>query len=471
MERIIKNINEKGEKMNIIKKIVSITVAKIIIIISKSLGKKGSSAPGKIALKIYPDMLKLLAKQVKYEIITICGTNGKTTTNNVLYTLLRQANYKVVCNNIGANMLDGIVTAFISKSSIFGKLNADYACLEIDEAYASIVFEHLTPSKIIITNLFKDQLDRYGEIDITTKLINAALSKIPDSAEMIINGDDPLSVHFGHDSKKKCTYFGINQILDRNMIESTENTYCPLCNAKLNYEYCHYSQLGNYKCPACEFSRPELDFKIYDVSTDNGLAFKYEYNNISDTIDINYQGLYNIYNIAGALTAALNLNINLNNINNILRKYKPQIGRMETFFINKPVILNLSKNPAGFNQTISTLLQDTRTKNILIAINDNTQDGKDISWLWDVSFELLKKVNIVKYIVSGTRKYDMSLRLKYSDIDESMIIIEDDINKAINKMIFQDGEVCYVLVNYTALFTTQKILKTLEKKYNRRRKK
>ena len=257
------------------------------------------------------------------------------------------------------------------------------------------MFEHLTPSKIIITNLFRDQLDRYGEIDITAALIDNALSKVPDTTELIINGDDPLTVRFGHGTNMRCTYFGVTQDVDANAVDTKEAIYCPLCGETLNYDYYHYSQLGKYHCKSCGFKRPEPDFEIYNVSLDNSLAFTYKYNDTISYISVNQRGFYNIYNIAGALITALQLGISVDEINSALNLYKPQIGRMETFLIKKPIILNLSKNPAGFNQAISTILRDTRTKNVLIIINDNAQDGKDISWLWDVNFEVFKNANVI----------------------------------------------------------------------------
>jgi UDP-N-acetylmuramyl tripeptide synthase len=448
--------------MNYIRKLFAIWAAKAAIIASKLLGKKGSSGPGNIALKIYPNILKDLASRVKKEILIVCGTNGKTTTNNMVYNLLTANGYSVVCNRVGANMLEGIVTAFVNSATLWGSLNADYASIEVDEASAVKIFDHLSPSKIIITNLFRDQLDRYGEIDITIKLLNQALEKVPE-ASLILNGDDPLTARFGHNTDRRCYFFGIDQNLNISLNETKEGRFCTFCGEELQYNYYHYSQLGDFFCPSCGFKRPSLDFKAFDVHLEDGLQFEVAYDCSTASFNLNYKGFYNIYNILASMSAATLLGIDIHTINNVLSRYKPQIGRMETFHLGKPVIFNLSKNPAGFNQAISAVLQDPRTKDIMVVINDNAQDGKDISWIWDVDFERFVAPNIKSYIASGIRKEDVAVRFKYAGIDENNVTVQGDIRLAIIDLVNRSGEVCYILVNYTALFSTQNILKSLEK--------
>ncbi|MGE4282550.1 MAG: MurT ligase domain-containing protein [Clostridia bacterium] len=448
--------------MNYIRRLFAIWVGKAAIILSKLLGKKGSSGPGNIALKIYPNLLRELTLSVKKELIAVCGTNGKTTTNNMLYSLLSSKGYTIVCNKIGANMLDGIVTAFVDAASLRGTLKADYGCIEVDEASATKVFDHMTPNKIIITNLFRDQLDRFGEIDITMKLLHLALEKAPDAA-LILNGDDPLTARFGYDSKRPCYFYGIDQDLNINENETKEGRFCTLCGQELQYNYYHYSQLGDFFCTNCGFKRPVLNFKAFDVHLEEGLQFEVAHNCSTASFTLNYKGFYNIYNILASMCAAVLLGMDMQEINDVLLQYKPQIGRMETFDFDKPVILNLSKNPAGFNQAISTVLQDPRKKDIMVIINDNAQDGKDISWIWDVDFERLAVPSIQSYMASGIRKEDVSVRFKYAGLSENTVTIEDDIKSAILDIINRNGEVCYILVNYTALFNTQNILKALEK--------
>ena len=238
--------------------LLAVWLAKMSAIAGRLVGKKSSSTPGSIALKICPDLIKILSKKVKAGIIVTCGTNGKTTTNNLINTTLQKCGYKTVCNSIGANMLSGVATAFIDACNVFGKLYADWAVLEIDEAFARKVFAHLTPNYMVITNLFRDQLDRYGEIDITMKLLDDAIN-MADGVTLILNGDDPLSSQFGKD--RNAIYYGISeQVLPQNE-EIKEGRYCSKCGGEQKYNYTHYSQLGDYYCPHCGNKRPDIDFE------------------------------------------------------------------------------------------------------------------------------------------------------------------------------------------------------------------
>lgn len=443
-----------------VKKIIAIWTVKLMAFACKVLGKKGTSTPGSIGLKLCPDLLYFLAKQVKKEIIVTCGTNGKTTTNNLLDKLIRSNGYQTVCNHVGANMLSGVTTSFALHSSIFGRVKADYACIEIDEASITKVLDFMKPDYMIITNLFRDQLDRFGEIDITIDLMKEGLSKAPD-CKLILNGDDPLISSFGFRSTRNCYYFGINENTGVELTETKEGRFCTFCGAELAYKFYHYSQLGDYHCPNCDFGRPDINYAAENLDLEHGLAF-----DVNGTrIDVNYRGFYNIYNILAALSAASLAGMDMAAANDTLSDYKPQIGRMEFFDFNKPVILNLSKNPTGFNQAISTVLQDTRKKDIIVAINDNARDGRDVSWLWDVDFERLKETNINGLTATGIRLYDMALRFKYAELND--MNIQKDIKAAILESLSNECEVCYVLVNYTALFATQDIIKALYDNYRK----
>lgn len=446
--------------MNKIRITLSIIVCKILVFAGKLAGKKGSSTPGSIALKIAPNVLKHIASQVKKDVIMVCGTNGKTTSNNLLCSLLESAGSKVVCNKVGANMLPGVACAFITKANIFGRLNADYAAIECDEASLRHIIRHVTPTKIVITNLFRDQLDRYGEIDITIKLLNEALNKLPDT-QLILNADDPLCVQF--QNEKNCICYGVSQDLKLNVQETKEGRFCLKCGNELKYNYYHYSQLGDYCCPKCGFKRPKPDYEATDVVLSDGISFKLNFKDTEMDFNVNYRGFYNIYNILASFAAYDSLGGSVKNALDVFNSYKPQIGRMEPFKIGgKTVILNLSKNPAGFNQAISTLCSDAQQKDVMIVLNDNAQDGKDVSWIWDVDYEKLKNANITSLTASGIRKYDMALRLKYAGFDNIEVL--DNNREALKKVSCGSGATAYVLINYTALFDTQNNLKALEDK-------
>ena len=439
-----------------VKRIIAVWAAKTAGYICKKMGRQGVTWAGKIALKIYPPILREMAAEVRKGIFVVCGTNGKTTTNNMLCAALETEGQKVICNHTGSNMLNGVAAAFVLGARLSGHIDADYACIEADEASTKYIFPEIKPDYMLMTNLFRDQLDRYGEIDITMNILESMIKTLPEM-KVIVNGDDALSAYLAMDSGNSCIFYGISQPVMKNETnEIREGRFCKRCGAKLEYSFYHYSQLGDYLCPGCGFKRPDLDFDAYDVKVGDRLSFRVE----NRLISADYKGFYNVYNILAAYAGIRSAGFLAEHFQNMLKKFNPENGRMEQFRISGTgVILNLAKNPAGFNQNISAVMQDTSPKDVIIVINDNAQDGIDISWLWDVDFDLFREENIRSITVSGIRCYDMRLRLKYVDISSEL---EENVENAIRKRISDGTGNLYVLVNYTALFSTRNILKRLE---------
>jgi len=447
-------------------------------------GSKGSSAPGVVARWIYPAILPELARRMDGKTVAVCGTNGKTTTNNLLAALLRAQGMRVICNEIGSNMIAGVITAYLECCTRTGRVEADIACLEVDEAFGVHVLPHIEPDIVIVTNLFRDQLDRYGEIDITRELLVRALKKVP-GAMLVLNGDDPLCASLCRTPPRVRTFFGVSEEVpvptggesisdesDAVQTEAREGRFCVFCHHELQYRYYHYSQLGDYFCEGCNFRRPTLDFAAREVRLDPHLAFS-----MNDLpVQTAYRGFYNVYNVLAALTVATLLEINLDDIDAVLASYAPQIGRMEEFVIDgMPAVLNLSKNPTGFNQTIAAMRADTRQKNVVVVVNDNDQDGTDISWIWDVDFEQMAEADagFARFVASGIRAEDVALRMKYAEITPDTVLFEKDVRRVIEVLLRGEGEVTgksgasrgevlYVLVNYTPLFETQRVLLDLQ---------
>ncbi len=442
------------------RKILAIWAAKLSAMLGVALGKKSSSTPGAIALKICPDLIKRLKSNIKNQVIVTCGTNGKTTTNNLLYSALTKCGCKVVCNKLGANMLTGIATSFALDCDIFGRLKADYACLEVDEAYTVKVFEHIQPDLVIVTNLFRDQLDRYGEIDTIMDIMKSAFKKA-EYPTLMLNGDDPISSGFGRDYPGEVFYYGIGQEVLTDQGDVKEGRFCAACGKEQKYNFRHYSQLGDFYCPNCGNRRPKIDFEATAVDLNGGLRFSVN----DERFSLNYKGFYNIYNCIAVYGAIKALKISVGSFNDMLGSYKPQIGRMQEIDLGKPFILNLAKNPAGFNQAIETVMQDKRKKDVIIAVNDKPSDGTDVSWLWDVNFEKIADSTLNTLSVLGMRKYDLALRFKYADV--KVDIISDDMKFVLEKCMYTDAEVCYVLVNYTMLFSTESIMTEMQKEKER----
>ena len=437
---------------------LGIFICKLLIFTGKITGKMASSAPGKFGSKICPDLLKILAGQVKSEKICVMGTNGKTTTNNMINMLLESSGKKTVCNKIGANMIDGATTAFADKATIFGKLDCDYSVIEVDEAYAKILFKHFSPDVIVVTNLFRDQLDRYGEIDMTADHIKKAIELAP-NAKLVLNGDDPICNWFSTISENKHFTYGVSESVLNDTEETQEGKYCKCCGNELSYNYYHYSQLGDYECKGCGYKRSQPDYYATDVKNSGRVSFTL---NEKTVIKSNTYGFYNIYNMLAAITVIETIGLKIDDYTKAFSFYRPQVARMEEFEFKKPIILNLAKNPAGFNQAISAVVNDSRKKAIVLAVNDAPSDGRDITWIYDVDFEKLKGFSA--YAVSGKRRYDLALRLYYGDICETPEIGEDTAKLAL-KLLDSDCEVVYALVNYTVMFSAQEKLLTELKRY------
>lgn len=440
------------------KRLIAIYLGKLLSAAGRMLGKKSSSSPGEIALKICPNLISDMNKRVANKIIVTCGTNGKTTTNNVICSALESKGYKVLCNRVGANMLSGVATAYIETAGAFKKTYADFACLEIDEAYAKIIFKYIKPDVMVITNLFRDQLDRYGELDGTVKLINDAI-EMADGVTLVLNADDPVCVRFSQNENARTLFYGVSEKVLDAKDTTKEGRYCPICGGELSYNYSHYSQLGDFFCRECGYKRPEPDFNVTDVSLKSPMRFKVN----GQAVEVNYKGLYNIMNLAAVYAALSAAGINTDDFAGLLENYKPQTGRMQEFNIGKKVVLSLSKNPAGFNQAIETVNFDENKKDVVIAINDGVGDGRDVSWLWDVNFDRLKNENLNTLTITGIRRFDTALRFKYEDIEVDGVC--ESMRDALEKALHTDSDIVYVMVNYTALFSTEDILKELEKEY------
>ncbi|MBQ3425720.1 MAG: DUF1727 domain-containing protein [Clostridia bacterium] len=443
------------------RKMIAIWAGKLLCVAGRLVGKKSSASPGAFALKICPTLADDINKIVAKKVIVTCGTNGKTTTNNLMCSALEAKGYKVLCNRLGANMMSGIATTYIQAADAFGRVRADYACLEVDEAYTPIVFKRIKPDIMVITNLFRDQLDRYGEIDITVDIIKRAISEAG-SVKLVLNADDPLCVQFGREPNAKPIYYGISEKVLPQVDDTKEGRFCPLCGEELDFKYYHYSQLGSFRCGACGYSRPEPDFDIRNVSLRSPITFDIN----GKHMEVNYKGFYNIYNLAAVYTALNAAGEDTADFGKLLEAYKPQIGRMQEFDLGKPVILSLSKNPAGFNQAISTVNTDTRKKDVIIAINDLANDGRDVSWLWDVDFHKIKDENLVTLATTGIRVYDISLRFKYAGI--GVDLMTDNMADAVRKALATDSEAVYVLVNYTALYPTEAVLNEFVKEHGKK---
>lgn len=376
-------------------------IANLVVKLSKVFGNNGTSIGGSIAYKLDKNILKKLAKDVE-TIIVITGTNGKTTTSNIIAQCF---NEPIIHNGKGANMYFGVISAFLQNK---GRI----AVLEVDEGSVKKVFADLDVDYFVVTNFFRDQLDRYSEIDM---LVEQIKNSINPTTKLILNANDPFTMRLDNNNS---VYYGIDQnFAGFKDFEISESKYCPNCNRLLNYVNTFYLQIGYFNCE-CGFKTPKLDFVASSFS--NG---KITINNTE--LDHNLVGNYNVFNLCAAYALCNELKLDANKG---FRKYYSNDGRMQKI---KNHIVTLAKNPSGMN--LSLMQINNEFKNVLFTLNDNYVDGLDISWIWDADFEML--TNEHKYYVYGTRKEDMALRLKYAGIAKDNIIIVDDINIEIDHII------------------------------------
>jgi len=446
-----------------LRKTVAILIGKILINMSRMLGNQGSNLPGRVALKIYPPLLEELAQNTYKDSFIITGTNGKTTTTNMIAEIFKTNGSSYVHNQAGANMLSGITTAYIRQTNCTGQRFHDYALLETDEANVPLLLPIIKPRLILITNFFRDQLDRYGELDITINLIKEAVRDT--DTELLLNADDPLQSHFSKETGLTCWYYGFGDTGYDSLsdAESREGRYCVFCGHELNYRRYHYAQLGQYHCPGCNNQNPKNHFTGHELIMNPHINMQ-----VNDIVlESPYQGFFNAYNVLAAVSLARLEKIEAQIIKTALANFQPSAGRMEAFNINgKRAVLVLVKNPTGLNQSLAMLALDQADKNLFIALNDNAADGRDISWIWDAEVELIadREARIMRVICSGQRSGDIAVRVKYSGYDTKKIIINTSLKEGIEIAIGTECEVSYIFCTYTALFASRKILAKMQAK-------
>lgn len=430
---------------------LSLIIARCAYLGIKILNKSsGTSFVGMVVLKICPDFLKHCSKYIKKRIVTITGTNGKSTTSGLIAHILETANQKVVHNLKGANMLTGVANVFALSVEPFKRF--DYAVIESDEAYLTKLYDYMKSDYLVVTNLFRDQLDRYGELSTTAGFIKNAIDKNPD-LKLILNADDPIVATFN--TTKYTVFYGIENVeydcsYEHNSNAPSEVFNCA-CGEELKYSKQFFAQQGHYYCPKCGYKRHKCDYPA-DVKVYNDYSIITVQNReISFQFKVNLAGLYNAYNALAAIAFGFETGLNQEEIQKALDTYHAIFGRTEKRIINgNPTIIQLIKNPTGASEVLKTV---DLNSNIVIAINDNYADGRDISWLWDSDFEQLKNAKKL-VITSGTRANDMATRLKYAGIPQEKIIVEPNLKKAIDKATMAGKTT--ILPSYTALLKIEK---------------
>lgn len=414
---------------------------------------RGSTLPGKIALKFDPKILSRLTEN--YEIIVVTGTNGKTLTTALTVGILEKAFGPVVTNQTGANMITGIVSTFL-KAPKAKKNEKKFAVLEIDEASLPRITQYLKPSLFVFTNIFRDQMDRYGEIYTTYDFIVKGAANAP-SATVLLNGDSPL-----FNAKKLINpvkYYGFDHEnhAPQRAHYNTEGVLCPKCHHILDFKNNTYANLGNYICQNCGFARPELDYRLSALTeiTNTSSEFVIDENSYK----INVGGLYNIYNALAAVSVAEFYKVPATTIKAGFEQSKAVFGRQETFKIgNKSATIVLIKNPVGANQALEMMKLADYPFTLVSLLNANYADGIDTSWIWDANFELINGMKIDRIITGGVRHSEMARRYRVAGFDESKITETLDLKDILSALTESSEDHIYILATYTAMLEMRELL-------------
>lgn len=437
-----------------IKTIISILSAKFTLFLTKTILKGGTTFPGRVALKIDKNILSKISKG--YKVILVTGTNGKTTTTSMIYNIIKESGHPVITNNTGANLFPGIVTTFVDSFKFGSKVKDNYAVIEVDEANLKYITEYITPEVITVTNLFRDQLDRYGEVYTTLNKILEGIYNVPETT-LVLNGDESLLGKL--DLKNPVHFYGFDKAVnDNKTIEiNADAKFCKFCKTPYEYNFVTYNHLGDFYCPNCGYKRSDLMYAVTDIIDINADKSTVKFNDLE--VSINQSGTYNIYNGLCAYSIAKELGIDDSAIKKSLENQSSSFGRQETINIEgKDVKIFLVKNPAGYNQSLDTICLNKEKFAAAFLLNDNYADGQDVSWIWDVDFEKLTETNIDEVYISGLRAYDMAVRLKTAGLNPNKFVIEEQYEALTETIKNGSCDKLYILATYTAMINYRKYL-------------
>ena len=436
-----------------IRVILAMLICKALRLASRILHRGGTAMPGRVALKLCPGLLGVLAENVK--VVAITGTNGKTTSARMVEAAFADEGKNYFANRSGANLISGITTEFAMNSTLTGRCRREYAVIECDEAAAVRVFGQLKPRVIVVTNLFRDQLDRYGEVTHTLENIRTAVSAVPD-AVLCLNADCSLTSSLALELPNRVVYFGIDKgaASSHKATELSDASHCIRCKAEYEYDYISYGHLGGFRCPNCGYARHAADFAVTDIVEQgaNGSTVVMSMRGEKRIVSVNLPAMYNIYNAAGAAAAIVEMGLGTDAAVKALSGFKCGFGRMEQFDLGGGTKIMLVKNPAGCNQVVEFLQNIKENFILVVCLNDRGADGTDISWIWDVDFEELTALSgrLQRVIVSGDRAADMRIRIKYAGIDDAAIETQTDYAKLVEWIAGQELPV-YIMPTYTAM--------------------
>lgn len=439
------------------RKVLAILICKLAKAVGKRFGH-GSSLPGKIALKICPDILSRI--RMPECIIAVTGSNGKTSTVEMIRSILEKSGRTVACNTEGSNQIEGAATLILSNSTNTGVFRKDVLLLETDERYAKYIFKYFAPTYYVINNLYRDQMTRNGHPEYVLEDIRKSLR---DETKLVLNADDPLVSSLAAPIEKSAIYFGMNDnqyVTEECTSLYDDGYYCPVCHSRMSYDYRHFAHVGNYRCLNCGFKRNDPDFAITAISLEKG---KLTINNRCH-LDMAFRSIYNAYNVLAAFAVTSLAGVKEEVICDALNNYLIQNGRIQEFKLgDKKGTLLISKheNTISYNRNLDYVANYSDAVTLLLIIDDISRKyfTSDTSWLWDISFEILKNKNVKKIIVAGKYISDVAVRLENAGIDMEKVTLRRSIETAVSCLRFKSEGDLFVM---TCFSDVAKFLKEVE---------
>ena len=447
------------KKPNIVQTVLSVAACKLTRFFLRRTGRGGTAVPGIVAMKLAGNILAAVTDGMK--IVVVTGTNGKTTTCNMIEHALTEAGCDCLLNKSGANLLHGIAADLISNADWLGKPKYPYAVLECDEAALKQFVSYVTPQAIVVTNLFRDQVDRYGGVENTLKEIRAGVEKSPAST-LVLNADEPLSASLALNVPNQSIWYGMDEgVGTQGNVDLTDAGVCPVCKGSYAYDYHIYAHLGGYRCTGCGYRRPDPDVCVLSIDqmSSQGSTIHLQAEGKTWEVKVALPAVYNIYNAAAAVAAAKAMEVSVSKAVTSLSTVHSSFGRLETFDLNgNRLQMILVKNPAGCNQAFSYLTSLDEDFTAVLCLNNRTGDGHDFSWIHETDYEMLcSDPHVRKIYVGGDRAQDLYERLKKAGATEEMMELFTDY-QALVELLKKEDRPIYALPNYTSMMELRQAL-------------
>jgi UDP-N-acetylmuramyl tripeptide synthase len=436
---------------------LEVAAARGVAALSRRVGAGGGTTiPGRLLARLDPDAIDRLAARLPQGTATVSATNGKTTTTAMVAEILRPGRL-LAHNAAGANLVSGVASALLAHT------DAELGLFEVDEGALPELLRRLRPRAVCLGNLFRDQLDRYGELELVAERWRAAVDELPPEAQLVVNADDPQLGAIG-ETRPGTVTFGLDdpRLARPSLQHAADSKYCVRCGTPYEYAAAYVGHLGDYRCPRGDHARPQLEIAAREIEL-QGLehaSFTLVTPEGERRVELRLPGLYNVYNAVAAAALSRALGATLDEVVAGLERFAAAFGRFERIAVgDRSLLLLLIKNPSGANEVVRTLVDGGAPRLVVVALNDEIADGRDVSWIWDVDFEPLLP-GLDRFVATGSRAAELALRFRYGGLDEGSIELEPDLERALDRglELTPAGEELVVLPTYTAMLALQRIV-------------